>query len=148
MPACEAALHHVVLNMPGRYLRAGLGAAALLVAGLALLISVGGRGGRVPSLASEPPPPGEERFTGSSGCRDCHEKFYELWAGSLHGLAMQPFTAEFARQNLSPQAQGLEIGGSRYRYALQDGAGLVVGAEPGREKRYPIDHVLGGKNVF
>jgi tetratricopeptide (TPR) repeat protein len=118
------------------------------VAGLALLISVGCQEERVSSLASEPPPPGEDRFTGSSGCRDCHEKFYELWAGSLHGLAMQPFTDEFARHNLSPQAQGLEIGGSRYRYALQEGAGLVVGAEPGGEKRYPIDHVLGGKNVF
>jgi hypothetical protein len=29
-------------------------------------------------------------YTGSVSCRKCHEKFYQLWAPSHHGLAMQP----------------------------------------------------------
>ena len=30
-----------------------------------------------------------EGYTGSTSCRECHEKFYRLWAPSHHGLAMQ-----------------------------------------------------------
>ena len=29
-------------------------------------------------------------WAGSRSCRDCHEKFYQLWSTSFHGLAMQP----------------------------------------------------------
>lgn len=43
-------------------------------------------------------------YAGSVSCRQCHEKFYQLWSTSRHGLAMQPYTAEFAKQNLTPQA--------------------------------------------
>ena len=39
-----------------------------------------------------------EGYTGSSSCRKCHEKFYQLWAPSHHGLAMQPYTPELATQ--------------------------------------------------
>src|SRR5690349_22286822 len=31
-------------------------------------------------------------YAGSSSCRECHAHFYELWAPSHHGLAMQPYT--------------------------------------------------------
>ncbi len=41
------------------------------------------------------------RFAGSTSCRECHEKFYQLWSTSFHGLAMQPYTAEFARAKLT-----------------------------------------------
>ncbi|MCK5011784.1 MAG: hypothetical protein KAS98_14915, partial [Deltaproteobacteria bacterium] len=34
-----------------------------------------------------------EGITGSTSCRSCHEKFYQLWSTSYHGLAMQPYTA-------------------------------------------------------
>ena len=36
---------------------------------------------------------GIENYSGTQSCRECHEKFYKLWAPSHHGLAMQPFTA-------------------------------------------------------
>jgi len=42
-------------------------------------------------------------WAGSRSCRDCHEKFYQLWSTSFHGLAMQPYTAELARTKLTPQ---------------------------------------------
>jgi len=35
-------------------------------------------------------------FAGSASCRECHERFYQLWAPSRHGLAMQAFSAELA----------------------------------------------------
>ena len=31
-------------------------------------------------------------YAGSKSCRECHERFYGLWSGSMHGLAMQPYT--------------------------------------------------------
>ena len=39
-----------------------------------------------------------QNFAGSSSCRGCHPDFYQRWSTSHHGLAMQPFTAELARQ--------------------------------------------------
>ena len=56
-----------------------------------------------------------QSYTGSTSCRQCHEKFYQLWAPSHHGLAMQPYTAELARNKLTPQTEDIVIGDSRYR---------------------------------
>ena len=36
-------------------------------------------------------------FAGSVSCRECHEKFYQLWSTSMHGLAMQPYTPNLPR---------------------------------------------------
>jgi hypothetical protein len=36
-------------------------------------------------------------YAGSQSCRECHERFYDLWSTSHHGLAMQPYTSELAR---------------------------------------------------
>ena len=54
-------------------------------------------------------------YTGSASCRKCHEKFYQLWAPSHHGLAMQPYTAELAGDKLSPQTEDIVIGDTLYR---------------------------------
>ena len=55
-------------------------------------------------------PSSQPEFVGSKTCRDCHAEFYKLWSTSHHGLAMQPYTAEFARANLAPQADDIVIG--------------------------------------
>jgi len=47
-------------------------------------------------------PSASEVLAGSGSCRQCHESFYQLWAISRHGLAMQPYSPEFARENLTP----------------------------------------------
>ncbi|HVO83676.1 MAG TPA: hypothetical protein VMU60_04545, partial [Syntrophobacteria bacterium] len=39
-------------------------------------------------------------YAGSRSCIECHEKFYKLWSTSRHGLAMQPYSAEFAAREL------------------------------------------------
>ena len=87
-------------------------------------------------------------FAGSSSCRNCHERFYELWATSHHGLAMQPYTAAFARNNLTVQEQEIEIGAFSYRAFTGAGQGFVREKGPSGERRYRIVHVLGGKNVY
>jgi tetratricopeptide (TPR) repeat protein len=85
-------------------------------------------------------------YAGSQSCRECHEKFYELWSTSKHGLAMQPYTAQFARDQLTPQEGTVVIGRLKYRADLPKG--LVSETGPKSTKQYKIEHALGGKNVY
>jgi len=87
-------------------------------------------------------------YTGSVNCRKCHERFYKLWAPSHHGLAMQPYTESFRGKNLTPQRNDISIGGNRYRVDVKGPNGWVIEQGPDGEKRYRMDHVLGGKNVY
>ena len=95
----------------------------------------------LPALARE-----TEGYAGSKSCIECHERFYGLWSTSRHGLAMQPYTPEFAKKNLVPQAGDIRIGGDTFRADLT--AGRVVEKGPKGEKQHRIEHVLGGKNVY
>ncbi|MGQ9590064.1 MAG: tetratricopeptide repeat protein, partial [Planctomycetota bacterium] len=92
--------------------------------------------------------PASGPYLGSAACRDCHEPFYEKWSTSWHGLAMRPYTPEFARANLAEQTEPISIGGRPYRAAFEGDRGFVVESAPDGERRLPIAHVLGGKNVF
>jgi tetratricopeptide (TPR) repeat protein len=87
-------------------------------------------------------------YSGSEVCRPCHEEFYAKWAQSHHGRAMQPFTAELARTQLTEQPGDISIGAYRYRVELSDSGGSLVENGPQGGRRYPIQHALGGKNVF
>jgi len=85
-------------------------------------------------------------FAGSKSCRECHERFYQLWSTSFHGLAMQPYTPEFAKAKLTPQEKDVVIGKFKYRADVNEGVVMETG--PKVKKKYPIEHVLGGKNVY
>ena len=88
-------------------------------------------------------------YAGSKSCIECHAKFYQLWSTSRHGLAMRPYTPEFARTNLTLQTKDLVIGKYRYRADIGSKAGWVLETDPrGKKKKYPILHALGGKNVY
>jgi len=89
-------------------------------------------------------------FAGSVSCRECHEKFYKLWSTSFHGLAMQPYTPDFARTKLTPHTNEITINGFTYRAEITGNTGYVVekGKSPSESKQYKIEHVMGGKNVF
>jgi len=87
-------------------------------------------------------------FTGSGSCRPCHERFYQLWATSYHGLAMQPYTAELVGSGLTPQHREIAVGGYQYRADVSGPDGWVRERGPEGEKNYRIEHVLGGKNVY
>ena len=86
-------------------------------------------------------------FTGSTSCRSCHEKFYQLWATSHHGLAMQPFSAELAVK-LKPQTEDITVGDLRYRAVIDGEKAYVRETGPDGVKQYPIVHAMGGKNVY
>lgn len=88
--------------------------------------------------------PAANPYVGSASCRECHEKFYQLWAPSHHGLAMQPWA--IARTNLAPQTSAIKIGAEEFRTDITNG--VVIGAGPQGEKRYRIEQALGGKNVM
>src|SRR5271167_923797 len=61
---------------------------------------------------------------------------------------MQPFTPEFAKTHLTPATEEIQIGEHRYRAAISGGSGWVYERGPGGEKKYRIEQVMGGKNVF
>jgi tetratricopeptide (TPR) repeat protein len=100
-------------------------------------------------LPDLPAAPQLSLYAGSRSCIECHGKFYQLWSTSRHGLAMQPYTPEFARANLTPQKKNLVIGKYRYRADIGPQAGWVLETDPkGKKNKYPILHALGGKNVY
>ena len=59
---------------------------------------------------------------------------------------MQPYTSEFAKKNLSPQTKEIKIGKVAYQADVTDG--WVVEKGPKGQKKYKIEHALGGKNVY
>jgi tetratricopeptide (TPR) repeat protein len=87
-------------------------------------------------------------YSGTQSCRECHEKFYRLWAPSHHGLAMQPFTAELFQTKLTAQANKLVIGDSGYSVEFDGKRGWINAKGPKENKKYPLVHALGGKNVY
>jgi tetratricopeptide (TPR) repeat protein len=64
----------------------------------------------------------------------------------MHGLAMQPYSAVFAKEKLTPHQGDIPIWKYKYRADINEGA--VIEAGPKGKKKYPIEHVLGGKNVY
>jgi tetratricopeptide (TPR) repeat protein len=122
----------------------------MLVAGVILVaLGIAACSDRAPAGTEKPlADTAEERYVGSVSCRECHERFYKLWAPSLHGLAMQPFTAEFAKAELTAQTTDIVVGNYRYRAEFDEENGWVLEQGPEGDMRYPIEHVLGGKNVY
>jgi hypothetical protein len=83
------------------------------------------------------------RYAGSVSCRECHERFYQLWSASRHGLAMQPYKVEFSRKELTAQAGEIRIGKSSYHADISGSSGFVRERGTGSSsKSYRIDHVL------
>ena len=130
-----------------RKIMASVGLAAVLVS---LHVFIAPKFGRVMAEPKEVKKSGEKSpaYTGTTSCRKCHEKFYKLWAPSHHGLAMQPYTGELAKQSLTPQAKDVVIGDFRYRTHIKGEDGWVRESGPDGDKKYRIVHALGGKNVY
>lgn len=86
-------------------------------------------------------------FTGAASCRGCHEKFYQLWSTSRHGLAMQPVTPELQARLAFPPDEIL-IKDYRYRPVSDQGACWLREQGPQGDKKYRLEQALGGKNVY
>ena len=100
------------------------------------------------SLAFAQVPSQPAGYAGSRSCAECHERFYQLWSNSFHGLAMQPYSQALASAKLTEQKGGLTIGKYQYRAEISGPEGWVMETGPEGENRYKIEHVLGGKNVY
>ncbi len=87
-------------------------------------------------------------IVGSKSCRPCHEDFYAKWATSFHGLAMQPYTLQFAQSHLSSQPQPITNSHGAYQADISPSAGWVHIRSAQINTNYPIVHVMGGKNVY
>ncbi len=120
------------------HLLVGLAFLALL-----LLVPAASRAATNPATPTPAVLPG---YAGSASCRECHEKFYTLWSTSFHGLAMQPYTSELAKNKLTPQSTNIVAGAYQFRADVQ--TGVVIERNGEAEKRYPIVQAMGGKNVF
>ena len=116
---------------------------ALLVLGLGWAAPAQISSGPATNGVLKTAPPG---FVGSRSCRECHEKFYQLWSTSFHGLAMQPYTPELAKTKLTPQKAEVAVGNYRFLADLTKGA--VTERSPEGERRYPMVQAMGGKNVY
>jgi tetratricopeptide (TPR) repeat protein len=101
-----------------------------------------------PSSSAASSPQQTDSYIGSSSCRGCHEPFYQKWATSHHGLAMQPYTDALAVSQLAPPTGEIEIQGTRYLLQIGAGEGWVLARTPNGEAKFPIVHVMGGKNVY
>jgi len=83
-------------------------------------------------------------YTGSSSCRECHERFYGLWASSHHAKALQPWSAELAAA-IPQQPEPIEAEGLLYMTHITPERGWVTDNEG---KEYNIEYTLGGKNYY
>jgi tetratricopeptide (TPR) repeat protein len=83
-------------------------------------------------------------YAGSESCRECHERFYQLWASSHHAKALQPWSAELAA-DVPEQLEPIEAEGLFYMAHITPERGWVTDSE-GRE--YTIKYSLGGKNYY
>jgi tetratricopeptide (TPR) repeat protein len=61
---------------------------------------------------------------------------------------MQPYTQDLSDHSLLPQQKDIAIGQYRYRAETGREGGFVLENGPEGSRKYPIAHVMGGKNVF
>ena len=91
----------------------------------------------------------EDGYSGSESCIQCHERFYELWAPSWHGKAMQPVNAGFVEEYQLPESEKINLEGKTYQMIYEDSS-LVMLEQRDNEllKKFIVEYSLGGKNVF
>jgi tetratricopeptide (TPR) repeat protein len=61
---------------------------------------------------------------------------------------MQPYTEKLAQKELTAQTEDIVIDTYRYRAEIEPGKGWVLERGPEGKSKYPIQHALGGKNVY
>jgi tetratricopeptide (TPR) repeat protein len=89
-------------------------------------------------------------YSDPTSCQECHAKYYASWSKSFHGLAIQPYSHDFAENKLTPLIKDIKIGNNRYTADMRGSEGYVVekGDWPWDTTKYRIENILGGKNVF
>jgi len=89
-----------------------------------------------------------EMYSGSAICRECHERFYELWAPSHHGLAMQGIDSTFIQNELTFSDNSAEIQNYKFEAVNRGDSLIIIETKDNTAKEYPILHALGGKYIY
>ena len=88
-------------------------------------------------------------FLGSESCRECHEKFYQLWSPSYHGQAMMPINAEFVAKHQLPDSRSIAVEGKTYEMISEDSTMTLFEKDGDKVlNSFQIDWALGGHNVY
>lgn len=87
-------------------------------------------------------------YSGSSSCIECHERFYNLWSTSHHGLAMRPITAKFIQDQVSLGQSDVAMEGANYKAVQKDTSLFILETRGENIKEYKVLWALGGKNVY
>lgn len=91
----------------------------------------------------------ENEFTGSESCRECHEKFYQLWEPSYHGQAMMPINAEFVAKHQLPNSEPIEVEGHMYEVEFKDSSMTLIEKDGDKlVESYEVKWAMGGHNVY
>lgn len=88
-------------------------------------------------------------YSGSESCKPCHEEFYELWADSYHGLAMQAVSPDFINKNIMMFDQPVRVGTDTFTVSLNNDTLLFKEIlRSGEINEYPAVHAMGGKYIY
>ncbi|MGM0665796.1 MAG: tetratricopeptide repeat protein [Bacteroidota bacterium] len=92
---------------------------------------------------------GIAKYSGSESCRPCHEKFYQLWHDSYHGLAMQPVTGRFIGENIKSFKGEIRVGEDLFSVSSRgDSLIFTETRRSGNSYEYPAIHAMGGKYIY
>nr|MBD3622439.1 ammonia-forming cytochrome c nitrite reductase subunit c552 [Sunxiuqinia sp.] len=91
---------------------------------------------------------GDDSYSGSASCIECHERFYQLWSPSHHGKAMQPITAEFIHTAITLGQPAIAMEGAAYQAVQRDTSLYIREIKDDVQKDYEVLWALGGKNVY
>jgi len=100
------------------------------------------------SCKEKAPQGNDSVFSGSESCRECHERFYELWAPSYHGKAMEPVNAAYVAENRLPDSRPIALEGKTYKVVTRDAAMVLYEREGDKLlNSYKMVWAMGGHNV-
>lgn len=94
----------------------------------------------------------DDGYVGSRSCRECHERFYDLWSPSHHGKAMQPVEAVIQNEGLVMPEASLKVADSWFEVELDGSELFMIEKESNSSQkdlnRYQARWALGGRNIY
>lgn len=91
-------------------------------------------------------------YVGARSCRECHERFYDLWSPSHHGKAMQPMTDVLSNEGLQLPDVAKKVGNRWYEVSMDKDSLFMIERESQNTteelNRYVAKWALGGRNIY
>ncbi|MFV0591413.1 MAG: ammonia-forming cytochrome c nitrite reductase subunit c552 [Draconibacterium sp.] len=91
----------------------------------------------------------EGEFLGSQSCKECHERFYNLWSPSYHAQAMMPVNAAFIQKHQLPNSEPIEVEGNMFQVEFKDSTMVMYEKKDNNlVASYDVIWAMGGHNVY